>query len=253
MFTQEYIEEPDIERGQSDTISVKEELRECFGEIGDVYMDGEKTSGSGSHVSMSTQANIGDGMQSSSVLSGLQWSLTDSSEIMRLVVDNPVGVQRETVEMMTARVQTDENDDAGVRPVITTLLRTSTEMPDEQAETGFLDGIPCELDSPEIRRSMVDRSVGVQCETVELKTVGAPTDDNEDACPRPGMMAPLRLSTEIPDEAAWGTLTPTTGATAAERRVFDGQEQIHQKVAHQAAKGRFGRARQCSHIARTAH
>ena len=36
------------------------------------------------------------------------------------------------------------------------------------------------------------------------------------------MMAPLRLSTEIPDEAAWGTLTPTTGATAAERRVFDG-------------------------------
>ena len=35
------------------------------------------------------------------------------------------------------------------------------------------------------------------------------------------MMAPLRLSTEIPDEAAWRTLTPTTGATAAERRVFD--------------------------------
>ena len=34
---------------------------------------------------------------------------------MRLVVDNPVGVQRETVEMMKARVQTDENDDAGVR------------------------------------------------------------------------------------------------------------------------------------------
>ena len=34
MFTQEYIEEPDIERGQSDTISVKEELCECFGEIG---------------------------------------------------------------------------------------------------------------------------------------------------------------------------------------------------------------------------
>ena len=36
------------------------------------------------------------------------------------------------------------------------------------------------------------------------------------------MMAPLRLSTEIPDEAAWGTLTPTAGATAAERRAFDG-------------------------------
>ena len=47
MFTQEYIEEPDIERVQSDTISVKEELRECFGEIGDVYMDGKKTSVSG--------------------------------------------------------------------------------------------------------------------------------------------------------------------------------------------------------------
>ena len=135
MFTQEYIEEPDIERGQSDTISVKEELRECFGEIGDVYMDGKRTSGSGSQVSMSTQANVGDGMQSSSVLRGLQWSLTDSSGIMRLVVDNPVGVQRETVEMMTARVQTDENDDAGVRPVMTAFLRTSTEMPDEQAET----------------------------------------------------------------------------------------------------------------------
>ena len=91
MFTQEYIEEPDIERGQSDTISVKEELCECFGEIGDV--DGKKTSGSGSQVSMSTQANVGDGMQSSSVFRGLQWSLTESSEIMRLVVDNPVGVQ----------------------------------------------------------------------------------------------------------------------------------------------------------------
>ena len=130
MFTQEYIEEPDNERGQSDTISVKEELRECFGkfgEIGDVYMDGKKTSGSGNQVSMSTQANVGDGMQSSSVLRGLQWSLTDSSEIVRLVVDNPVGVQRETVEMMTARVQTDENEDACA------LLRTSTEMPDEQA------------------------------------------------------------------------------------------------------------------------
>ena len=103
-------------------------------------MDGKKTSGSWSQVSMSTQANVGDGMQSSSVLRGLKWSLTDSSEIMRLVVDNPVGVQRKTVEMMTARVQTDENDDAGVRPVMTALLRTSTEMPDKQTETGFLDG-----------------------------------------------------------------------------------------------------------------
>ena len=35
-------------------------------------------------------------------------------------------------------------------------------------------------------------------------------------------MIPLRLSTEILDGAAWGILTPTTGATAAERRVFDG-------------------------------
>ena len=117
---------------------------------------------------------------------------------------------------------------------MTALLRTITEMPDEQAETGFLDGASLahrlsdnecgqgELDSPEIRRSMVDRSVGVQCETVELKTVGAQTDENEDACARPVMVAPQRLSNEIPDEAAWGTLTPTTGATAAERRVFDG-------------------------------
>ena len=117
---------------------------------------------------------------------------------------------------------------------MTALLRTSTEMPDEQAETGFLDGASLahrlsdnecgqgELDSPEIGRSVVDRSVDVQCETVELKTVGAQTDENEDACARPVMMTPLRLSTEIPDEAAWGTLTPTTGATAAERRTFDG-------------------------------
>ena len=59
------------------------------------------------------RVHVGDGIQSSSVLRGLQWSLTDSSEIVRLVVDNPVGVQRETVEMMTARVQTDENDDDG--------------------------------------------------------------------------------------------------------------------------------------------
>ena len=184
MFTQEYIEEPDIERGQSDTISVKEELRECFGEIGEMYMDGKKTSGSVSQVSMPTQANVGDGMQSSSVLRRLQWSLTDSSEIMRLVVDNPVGVQRETVEM---------------------------------------------------------------------KTVGAQTDENEDACARPVMMAPLRLSTEIPDEAAWGTLTPTTGQRLQSEECLTGQEQIHQKVAHQAAKGRFGWARQCSHITRTAH
>ena len=97
---------------------------------------------------------------------------------------------------------------------MTALLRTSTEMLDEQAETGFLDGASLahrlsdnecgqgERDSPEIRRFMVDRSVGVQCETVDLKTVGAQTDDNEDACGRPVMMAPLRLSTEIPDEAA---------------------------------------------------
>ena len=159
---------------------------------------------------------------------------TDSSEILRLVVDNLVGVQYETAELTMARVQTDGNDDAGVRPVMTALLRTSTQMPDEKAETGFLDGASLvhrlsdnergqgELDSPEIRRSMVDISVGFQCETVELKTVGTQTVDNEDACVRPVTTAPLRLSTETPDEqAARGTLTPTTGATAAERRVFD--------------------------------
>ena len=43
MFTQEYIEEPDNERGQSDFFS---ECADKFGEIGDVYMDGKKTSGS---------------------------------------------------------------------------------------------------------------------------------------------------------------------------------------------------------------
>ena len=43
VFTQEYIEEPDNERGQSDFFS---ECADKFGEIGDVYMDGKKTSGS---------------------------------------------------------------------------------------------------------------------------------------------------------------------------------------------------------------
>ena len=112
---------------------MKEELCEYLGETGDVYMDGKKTSGSGSQVSMSTQANVGDGMQSSSVLRGLQWSFTDSSEIMRLVVDNPVGVQRETVEMMTVGAQTDENEDACASPVMMAPLKLSTEIPDEAA------------------------------------------------------------------------------------------------------------------------
>ena len=133
---------------------------------------------------MSTQANVGDGMQSSSVLRGLQWSLTDSSEIMRLVVDNPEGVQRETVE---------------------------------------------------------------------LKTVGAQIDENEDVCARPVMMAPLRLSTEIPDEAGLGNPHAYHWSNGCRAECLTGQEQIHQKVAHQAAKGRFGWARQCSHITRTAH
>ena len=33
VFRQEYIEQPDNERGQSDTISVKEEWRECFRQV----------------------------------------------------------------------------------------------------------------------------------------------------------------------------------------------------------------------------
>ena len=115
-----------------------------FDEIGDVYMDCKKTSGSVSQVSISTQANTGDGMQPSSVLRGLQWSLTDSSEIMRLVFDNPVGVQYETAELTMARVQTDENDDAGVKSVMTALLWTSTEMPDETSGDGnSRRRIPC--------------------------------------------------------------------------------------------------------------
>ena len=121
MVTQEYIEEPDNERGQSDIFS---ECFDKFGEIGDVYMDGKKTSGSRIQVSVSTQANlsnvaalcVGDGMQPSSVL---HWSLRDSSEIMRSVADRSVGVQCETAELKTAGAQTDENDDAGVRPVLT--------------------------------------------------------------------------------------------------------------------------------------
>ena len=72
-----------------------------------------------------------------------------------------------------------------------------------------------EPDSSEIRRSVVDRSVGVQCETVELKTAGAQTDENEDAGARPETTGPLMSSTKIPDEqAAW--------ARTEERRVLDG-------------------------------
>ena len=49
---------------------------------------------------------------------------------------------------------------------------------------------------------------------------GAQTDENEDAGARPATTAPLRLSIEISDEqAACGTLTPTTDTTPAERRV----------------------------------
>ena len=42
VVTQEYIEEPDNERGQNDF----SECADKFGEIGDVYMDDKKTSGS---------------------------------------------------------------------------------------------------------------------------------------------------------------------------------------------------------------
>ena len=66
------------------------------------------------------------------------------------------------------------------------------------------------------------------------------------------MMAPLRLSTEILDEAAWATLTPTTGATAAERRVFDGAGTDPPESGSSGSEREI-RARQCSHITRTAH
>ena len=102
---------------------IEESAHPCLVEArsaeGHEYMDGKKISGSEIQVPMSTQANVGDGMQPSSVLRGLQRSLTDSAEIRRPVVDRPVGVPRKTVELMTARDQTEENDDARVRPVLT--------------------------------------------------------------------------------------------------------------------------------------
>ena len=121
---------------------IEESVHPCLVEArsaeGDEYMDGKKISGSEIQVPMSTQANVGDGMQPSSVLRGLQRSLTDSPEIRRHVVDRPVGVPRETVELMTARDQTEENDDARVRSVLTSPRRPSNEMLDEQAAQGTL-------------------------------------------------------------------------------------------------------------------
>ena len=91
-------------------------------------------------------------------------------------------------------------------------------------------------------------------ETVELKTVGAQTDENEDACARPVTMASLRLSTQKPDEqAAWGTLTPPTGATAAERRVFDGAGSDPPESGSSVSEREIRAGRQCIHITWTAH
>ena len=126
----------------------------------------------------------------------------DSSVIWRPVVGKPVGVQCETVELTTARVQIDENDNAGVRPVMTApLMRMSGEMPDEQAETETLDGASLayrhsdnkcgqsELDSSVIWRPVVGKPVGVQCETVELTTARVQIDKNDDAGARPSLEA----------------------------------------------------------------
>ena len=74
----------------------------------------------------------------------------------------------------------------------------------------------------EIMCSVAYRSVGVQCETAELKTAGAQTDENDDAGVKFGWTSPWRPSTEMPDEqAAQGTLGLTTVALGAERRELD--------------------------------
>ena len=81
-------------------------------------------------------------------------------------------------------------------------LRMSTEMPNEQAETGTLDGASLayrlsdnkcglsELDSSVISRPVVGKLVGVQCETVELTTSRVQIDENDDAGARPSLEAP---------------------------------------------------------------
>ena len=139
-------------------------------------------------------------MQPSSVLRGLQRSLTDSPEIRRPVVDRPVGVPRKTVELMTARDQTEENDDARVRPVLTSPRRPSTVMLEEQAAQG----------------------------TLTLTTVAAVAErrafEEARTVPHAGvvMTSPRRPSTEMLDEqAAQGTLTLTTVAAVAERRTVE--------------------------------
>ena len=72
-------------------------------------------------------------------------------------------------------------------------------------------------DSSEIMRFVASRLVSVQCDTAELKTAGAQTDENDD-----DLTAPRRLSIGIPgDQPAGGALTPTTDTTVAERRVSD--------------------------------
>ena len=111
-----------------------------------------------------------------------------------------MGVPRKTVELMTARDQTEENDDARVRPVLTSPRRPSTVMLDEQAAQGTL--------------------------TLTTVATGAERRELDEArtVPHAGvvMTPPPRPSTEMLDEqAAQGTLTPTTVAAVAERRAFE--------------------------------
>ena len=71
--------------------------------------------------------------------------------------------------------------------------------------------------SSELTRSEAGRSESVQCNSAVRKTAGAQTDENDD-----DTMAPLSLSTEtFGDQAAGGALAPTTDTMGTERREYD--------------------------------
>ena len=85
------------------------------------------------------------------------------------MVDKSVGVQCETVELTTARDQTDENDDAGVR----TSLEAQRQCPVVGHEAGPL----------ETMHTNVAASNGSSTATVELRLEASDGEDSESDAP----------------------------------------------------------------------
>ena len=136
-------------------------------------------------------------MDDSCLGEGKQPPVLYPSETMLSVADRSVGVQCKIAVRKTAGTQTDEDDDAGARPVLTSPRRSSTEMPDEHAAQGTI--APTTVAAGAERRELD--------ETRTVLHAGA---------------SPRRPSTDMPDEhAAQGTIAPTTVAAGAERRELD--------------------------------